>query len=502
MSLALRALAWISPAAAMRRAQAFAALNASRAYEAARRDRRTAGWDARAGSANTSLGPALATLRDRSSHMVENSFIGSRTLSVLGGHTIGTGIVMRADTGRDRDDRILNELWQEWCTQSDIEGELDFGGQQLATFRAMSERGDGLMRMITVRRSRRRRVPLALQVLEADHLDHTRDYLQDGRRSMLGVVLGDWNERLGYWLHPHHPHDWTPGMQVAQTLSQFVPRSDVIHLYQAQRPGQVRGVPVLAPILLAARDYDDIMDALVVKLRTESCFGAFVHSSDPARTLADVKQDPRNPRRSVEELSPGMITYLDQGEEVTFAQPTGSGQFEAVRLAALMGASAGAGVTYDQMTGDLRQANYSSLNAGKVEQRRLVEQMQWLTVVPKMLRRVGERFIDTAILAGELRDKPGWRFSYVMPAVEPVNPKTDLDASIAAVRAGRMSPQEFIEAWGRPWREVLAETEAFYAELDKRGIVLDIDPRRTTQMGAAQPEPAAEAAPDSKDTTP
>jgi capsid protein len=69
-----------------------------------------------------------------------------------------------------------------------------------------------------------------------------------------------------------------------------------------------------------------------------------------------------------------------------------------------------------------------------------------------------------------------------MPAIEPINPKDDLEADILAVRSGRMSPQEFIAAWGRDWREVVEDTATFFEFLDKQnngaGLSFDIDGRK------------------------
>jgi hypothetical protein len=65
----------------------------------------------------------------------------------------------------------------------------------------------------------------------------------------------------------------------------------------------------------------------------------------------------------------------------------------------------------------------------------------------------------------------------------------ELDADIQAVRAGRMSPQEFITQWGRNWKKVMRDTQAFWKFCDDNNIVLDIDPRRP--MSGSPLPPAA-----------
>jgi capsid protein len=132
----------------------------------------------------------------------------------------------------------------------------------------------------------------------------------------------------------------------------------------------------------------------------------------------------------------------------------------------------------------LRQANYSSLRAGKIEFRRLIEQLQWLTIIPQCHKRIAEGWVQRAVLEGVLPPRrDGYRWTFVTPANEPIDPKKDLEADVMAVRAGRMSPQEFIASWGRDWREVVGSFSSFLAEVDAAGLVFDIDPRRTSQSG-------------------
>ena len=482
MSALLKAIAWVSPRRAVAIAHAHAALDAQRNYDGAARGRRGSSFKgARADSANGALGTSLSALRERSSDLVRNTALGSRMIDILTAHAVGTGITVVWKNKR------VQALWDEWCKVADIEGERNFAADQALSFRAMLERGDAGIRMIPRKLDKNGPVPLRLQVVEGDVIATERDGVFEGKKSRLGVVLGEWNAREGYWLHNDHPAETTPGTVGAVFKPSFVPRADFCHLYRAMRPGQVRGVPLLAPVMMGMRDYSDLVDAMIVKARMEACYGLIVNSNDPVRSMAGAQTKDDAAGRKIEGLSPGMVYRAGPGETVTAFSPSGSGQFEAVGLQALMLIASGGMVTYDQLTGDLRRANYSSLRAGKIEFRRLVEQIQWLVIVPLLMDRITSRFIELAVLSGKLRDtKAGYAHEYVMPAVEPIDPLKDLKADILAVRAGRMSPQEFIGAWGRDWRQVVEESAEFWDEADKAGIVLDIDPRRVNQSGSSQ----------------
>lgn len=461
----------------------------ARAYDGAKVGRRGDGFTGGLSSANVEVGTALARLRNRSRDLARNTADGRRVLDIKTAHTIGTGIIAVPDNGSDRIDNQVKDLWSEWCEGADVEGVNTFEGLQRLAYMGMLEGGEMLIRRITRRPEGGSRVPLKLKLLEGDFLDTHRDLgMFEGRNSRLGVGLGPEDERLGYWLHAQHPGEFS--FFGAPYVSTFVPASEVAHLYSPTRAHQVRGVPVFAPVLMTARDLADLMDAVLVKARTEACFSAFVTRKGSAPTsMGQVQKDAANPKRQIERLAPGMINYLDPDESVEFAEPTSSGQFETVWLAGKMAFAAGVGITHDALTGDLRQANYSSLRKGTIEARRLTAQEQMHVIVPQMMRRVAGWFVDAAIVGGLLKPRrQGYRWDYIMPAVEPIDPKKDLEADILAVRSGRMTPQEFIASWGQDWRKVVADFSAFFSLLDKSsaGLVLDIDPRRTSQTGAAQ----------------
>lgn len=491
-----KAISFFAPQYGVRRARARLQL---RQYDGALSGQRRQGFGARGTSANAEVGPALRTLRDRARSMVRNTPHGHAIVDVMVRHVVGAGITPIWNTGSDVLDRRVALLWEEWANHSDAAGELDFYAQQALWVRSMVEGGESLIRFVDLRYSQDTRVPLRLQLLEGDHIDGSRDgLLVEGRRARLGIALGEWDRRDGYWLHETHPGEQAMSWTAPGYSSRFVPHDSVVHLYRPLRIGQLRGVTWLAPVLLSAKDLGELMQNTIVKSGVEAAFAGFIidNGGGPVNMGQAVDAESGDTTMLPE---PGSLMRV-RGTDIKFAEPKTSTQFEAIAVATLQGMAAGTGHTYDQLTGDLRQANYSSLRAGKIEHRRLVEQVQWHDVIPR-LDRVVDRFVDRAILAGSLRERAdGYRRDWVPPAVEPIDPLKDLEADIMAVRAGRMAPQEFISQWGRDWRKVVADTAAFFEATDKAGFSFDIDPRRPANGGAAgktyptDPEPTTKPA--------
>ena len=81
-------------------------------------------------------------------------------------------------------------------------------------------------------------------------------------------------------------------------------------------------------------------------------------------------------------LEPGTMQILEPGEDVKFSQPADVGASYAEFLRMQFRAVAAAmGITYEMLTGDLTQVNYSSIRAGLLEFRRRCEAIQHLSLI-------------------------------------------------------------------------------------------------------------------------
>lgn len=491
-----RAIEAVSPSWALARARDRAILQSAQGilsrggYEGARADWRGSSWRPEPGGPNTSLYGDLQHLRNRARSLVRNNPLAKRSINILTAHTVGTGIRPSWPKASKSSRARLKSEWERFVDNADARGQVDAYGLQEQAVRGMFEGGETL----ALRETRRKggQGYLRYLLIEGEQLDHNREGVFEGHPTRLGVALDkNWHEVAGYWLFPQNPSDAL--LWGVYPYSKFVPAEGIVHLYRIRRPGQMRGVPELAASLQVMRDLADYTESALVKARIEACFSAFVTSQDDRVGTLAQRKDERG--RNFATLSPGMIQRLDQGEDIKFAQPTTSSDFGSFLLHSKMEAASGAGVTYDQATGDLRQANYSSLRAGKVEFKREVEMLQHLTVIPqycKPIYRAFERFsADFGRLKPvDLEIRPEW----VTPAWEPIDPKKDLEADILAVRSGRLSLGEFIAGWGRDPHEQIEEIAEFNRLIDEFSLTLDTDPRKVARAGQAQPDPQADPA--------
>jgi len=471
-------IGWISPEAGLRRAHMRNALQVARSYEGARHGRRTAGWTAGAGSANSEIGPSLAYLRNRSRQLVRDNPYASRAIDTLVSACVGTGVL--AKTGN----RQVDQVWERWCKVADADGLQDWYGIQALLARGMFESGEVLLQRTFPTSSAGLDVPMQVRVLEADFLDNTKtERLSDGGFIITGIEHDATGKRVAYWLYDNHPGEVIPIAGFGYK-SRRVSADQVIHLYERKRPGQVRGVPRLASSLMRMRDLDDYEEAELVRKKIEACFAAFVTTSEDKRTLAESSQaSAKGPR--IETFSPGMIEYLAPGESVDFGAPAPSdnSNYVAQQLYAI---AAGAGVTYGQLTGDYRRSTFSSERVAIQEFRQMMEALRWLVFVPAVCERVFAWFTNSAYYSGRVRTD-SYNVQYTPPKWPWLDPLKDTQAAKEEIKGGLRTLSEHIRMLGYNPDEVFAEMKDERDRLSDLGIKLDTTQPQASQAPAAQP---------------
>jgi lambda family phage portal protein len=202
-------------------------------------------------------------------------------------------------------------------------------------------------------------------MLTATALDQARTMGLVNGHVMEGVQFDEMGRRVAYWLFSYHPGGVLILNPRGGIVSQPVPADQIMHVYSVLRPGQVRGVPWLAPVMMALRDLDDYCDAERVRKKVEACVTAFVQQPEgvDGDPLGIAGTDPSS-GLPVESFQPGMVEYLKPGQDIKFNNPLPAGGYREYKMTELQGIMAGIGLPYELGTGDMSQVNYSSWRGG------------------------------------------------------------------------------------------------------------------------------------------
>jgi lambda family phage portal protein len=471
-----RMIGYLSPSKGLARVRARNAIRLVNDYDGASRGRRTQRWTTTGSSANTETQRGLVHLRSRHRDLVRNNPWASRAVQAIVANTVGHGITGEL-IGANRGAAAAFLNWAE-SSACDADGLHDLYGMQAMVLRAVVESGDCLIRARVRRPEDGMDVPLQLQILEGDYLDHNKsEETKNGGRIIQGVQFNAIGQREGYWLYRNHPGD-SLGMG---TGSVFVPADRVAHIYRADRPGQVRGVPWGASVMMTLRDLDDYEDAYLLRQKLANCITGFVH--DHSLDLTGAETNLPMP----ETLEPGLIAGLPAGKTITFNDPPRVDGYGAYTRDVLLRVAAGYGITFQALTGDLSSVNFSSGRMGWLEMHRNIEQWRWHMLIPQMLERVSGWWLEAAAL-GRVRVTGRERVEWTPPRREMIDPTKETKAATDAIRAGLTSLSAVHREFGVHTPRVLAEIAEGNAMADQLGLRLESDARHTNAARAVAPQ--------------
>lgn len=460
-----RIIGWVNPHAGI--ARHFARQQLARAYEAA--SPRDTWRPRRAGaSANADHQADARTVRVKARALVQNVPYIEAGLEGLATAAVGTGIIPRA-TGRDKD--VINRLFKEWAPVCDADGRFDYYGLTKAAYFAMEQDGEVLVRKRTRRPTDGLPVPLQLQLLEIDWLDSARSGTHNGNTIINGIEYDMLGAVAAYYLWDQHPGEIAVSRGRAQ--SQRVPAKDIIHLFNPKRPGQGRGFSRLAPVISRVRDLQLYEDAELARKNLETrlsvlASGDMSQMENPA-SLGGAGGQAQG-ARDLGDLGGGTVVGMPAGMNFTVVEPKAAPGYVDYVKYQLHLIAAGIGVPYEMLTGDMEGVNFSSARVRLLDFRRMVQALQWLVVIPKLLVPIHDAFVEHAFLSGAIRSRDK-SVDFSPPKWDYVNPEQDVKADLAEIGAGLSTISEKLRQRGYDPDVVRAEWKSDFDKLNELGIL-------------------------------
>ncbi|MCE8556320.1 phage portal protein [Ruegeria pomeroyi] len=467
--------------------------------EGAMAKRRLRGWNPPLENINALVASGGPRLLARSRELVVTNGYAANACEAFAANLVGDGIKPSSLIGdADLRDRV-QRLWLAWTDEADADGLTDFYGLQAMVAREMFVAGECFVRLRPRRAEDGLLVPMQLQLLQSEMLPfETTETAANGNRIRCGIEFDAIGRRVAYHFRRRHPGDSTDmGAVIPETVR--VPAGDVLHIYRPIDAGQIRGLPHVAPAMVRLFLLDQYDDAELDRKKTAAMFAGFITKTAPEDPMMGESEADLD-GSAIASLEPGTMQVLLPGEDVKFSAPADVGSsYEAFQYRTLLAVSASLGLPYHLVTGDVRQANYSSLRAELVEFRRRIGQLQHGVIAHQLCRPIWRRWLETAVLSGAIDagDTASVRpVQWIPPRWDWVDPLKDIQAQVLAMEAGLTSRRKVVEATGYDIEEVDRENAADAARAAELGLIYRTSPGET-QGARATPT----AAPDT-DTSP
>lgn len=460
-------------------------------YDAAGNGRRMRGWTPPSSGPNEAL-TGIERIRNRSRDSARNDWSGQAAVQKWVTNLIGVGITPRFDriTNKTRRQEI-KDLWDDFVRVADADGVLNFYGLQSLAVRAWLDGGEVFIRKRSRFLDEGLPVPMQVQLLESDMVPvfdaDTFLGLPANNRIRSGIELDRRNQRVAYWVYRNHPgdRDGTGATQAPLATDLVrVAASEMKHLFEPLRPGQLRGVSMLAPVLARLRNIENYDDATLTRQQLANLVVAFITRKMPdyagdedinGFTGEDSEYDQGG--KPLQGLQPGLVQELDDGQDVSWSNPPEAGtNYSDYMRTQHMGTAAGAGLPYELFSGDIKEISDRTLRVIVNEFRRHAEQRQWQLLIPIMCESVVRWFAEAAILAGQITiDEAGLvaRAKWATHGWAHIHPVQDPQGKKLEVEAGFRSRSSVIGERGDDPEEVDAERALDKEREESLGLYVD-----------------------------
>lgn len=475
-------------------------------YHAAKASRLTSGWSPSNSSADSELASSLTALRNRSRSLVRDAPYAKRAKVICVNNIIGSGISLQAQVMNSRgqlNKRINDDIeraWSEWCEAEACHtgGELHFADMERALMGEEFEAGEVFVRL-HFSPFGNSQVPLSLELIEAERLADEFSFpslpgtMAPGTMLRMGIEVDAFYRPLAYWIRERHQGE-SRFMVGGSDRLERVPADQIIHLRTINRWPQTRGEPWMHAVIRKLNDMDGYSEAEIVAARAAASYMGFIEL-DPD---ADVEKTANGSPEIT--LEAGVVGRLGPGEKFNgFAPNRPNAAMDPFMRMMLREVAAGVGPSYESLSRDYSQSNYSSSRLALLDDKDLwrVHQHTWLR---SFRQRVHKVWLQQAVLARAIESIPVASY-----AIEPrkfeavqfrprgwswIDPTKEVGAYVTAVRAGFMTVSDVIAltGGGQDLEDVLTVRRNELDRMEEMDLQFDTDPEVDAKGAKPQQE--------------
>lgn len=460
-----------------------------RNYYAAQETRFTGGWNSGKNSADAVLSRDLAKIRGRSRDLVRNNPYARRAQQIVVNNVIGSGIGMQGNVTLPRGGLMtkvndsIEAAWHEWTYASSCHtgGVLCFGDFERLIMGEVFTTGEAFVRM-HMRPFGESRVPLALEYIEPERIADEFEVPQPGvQKIRMGIEVDEFGKAQAYYMHTLHPGEHRADLEQRDALIR-VPRETILHLYVCTRWPQHRGEPWMHATARRLFDMDAYSEAEIIAARVSAAYMGFLKTpgNGPNTDAVDGQRQLT--------LEPGVIEQIGLEDEFISHNPNRpNSQMDPFMRYMLREVASGSGLSYESLSRDYSQSNYSSSRLSLLDDRDTWRSLQqWF--IRSFRYPLHKVWMQQAVLGGAIPALPVESYlvepeRYNAVKFKPrgwswVDPTKEVEAYKEAIRAGMTTLTDVIAqtANGQDLEDVLDTRRRELDLMESMGLKTDTDP--------------------------
>lgn len=400
-------------------------------------------------------------------------------------YSVGSGITPQANSGDPAWDDAAEAWWADWSKSPEISGRHDMRRLQMLISEAVDRDGE----IFCILTNKGEGTP-AVQIVESHRVANPPDKLD---QIVDGVTLDRYARPLAYHV--------VEGDNYNQRTSRAIKADLMLHVYEPERPDQVRGYPAVAVALNNLLDRDELLRFEMQAAKIGSSIGLVIQNATGATGaegfFGDLSKQNGESLTRETVFGGGMIPRLKATERVeSFMMNRPNEKLDAHLEQYIRAAALGLGLPYEFI--------WDTSAVGGVAQRFIIQKAARAfaarqdVLIASFLGKLWTYAIANAISSGQLPANPNWRrVEWQTPRSITVDVGREAQARRDDVKAGLMTLADYFGEQGLNWKEAVAEIAAERQYAAALGVTVGME--RDTQPEVIEPEenpaPTPEAQP-------
>ena len=353
------------------------------------------------------------------------------------------------------------QAWQEWCSTCDLNGSQHFVDMLHMSLRQLWSCGEFLLQQVSS--EPKNGVSLRLLPIAAERLYSPSMATDVADSESYGVKTNKDGRVEAYYILDNHPGD----TYYAGT-GKWINDKNIIHLFVKDEPGQLRGVPWLAPVLDTFGHLRDYVYNTLIAAQMAASFSAVLQSNHPRLTPT-----PEGEEQTIWHMEPGSTPQLPAGwslSQLKAEQPTTT--FVEFKQEMLKELGRAVSMPYIRIGCDAGGSSYSAARLDMQAYWRAIEHTQgWL--IRSLLEPLRTSVFREIVLSGNapeqlLTAKANWIYQPI-PQIDPLK---EANAQKIRLLNGTSSLAKECRQQGEDWQDIVtqqSEVEAYKQELGLLG---------------------------------
>ena len=470
-------------------------------------------WPARLQSADRDWGPARYSITARARDLRRNDPVAQAAVERKRNAAVGRGwrfISKPNARALGIDPIIARKLGQQISTelqlyfysydfQSDAERRQNFGQQLRVAASHLFVDGEFLGK-VEFADDEPTRYKTRLRLIDPDRLSNPMGQM-DSATLFGGVETNARGVPQRYWIRERHEADvgFAAGSMIWNAHARYstpLGRPNILHGFDADRAGQTRGISRFAAALKSFRGFDKYSDATIQSAVINSLMVGYMHSSAgpeavsesfSAQDLGDFEADREEfYKKNPVHLGDAILPVLPLGDDLKMQTATKDvGSFESFVRAIIRLVAASLGETYEEISMDYSQTNYSSARAAAIHAWQDTVAFMG-TLDAQLAKPFVVAVLEEAFDSGYIVAPPGAPEFYdaidaycagrfLGPARGYIDPTKEILAAAARIEAGISTLEDECAEQGKDYEDVLDQLQFEKEQRAERGLATEAD---------------------------